>query len=45
LTKSWAAVFIGGYDRLDGDAAASPLLQQRGNASQTTVGLFVSRQF
>jgi len=41
----WAAVLIGSYDRLEGDAAASPLVQQRGDASQAGIGLFVSRQF
>jgi len=41
----WAGVLVGGYDQLEGDAAASPLVEQRGNASQASVGVFVSRQF
>ncbi len=41
----WSAVLIAGYDRLEGDAAASPLVQQRGSPSQATAGLFISRQF
>lgn len=43
--RRWVAVLIGGYDRLEGDAAASPLVQQRGDANQASAGLFVSRQF
>ena len=43
--RRWVAVLIAGDDRLQGDAAASPLVQKRGNANQATVGLFVSRQF
>lgn len=33
---------IGGYDRLMGDAADSPLVQKRGSENQFTVGLFLS---
>lgn len=35
-----SAVFITGYDRLAGDAAASPLVRQRGSRNQASVGLF-----
>lgn len=41
----WAAVLIGSYDQLEGDAAASPLVQLRGDDSQASIGFFVSRQF
>lgn len=43
--RSWVAVLIAGFDRLQGDAAESPLVRKRGNANQAAVGLFVSRQF
>ena len=47
LTRNgaWSAVLVGGYDQLEGGAAASPLVQQRGDESQTSIGFFVARQF
>lgn len=41
----WAAILIGSFDRLEGDAAASPLVQQRGEENQAMIGLFFSREF
>lgn len=41
----WAAVLIGSLDQLEGDAAESPLVQQRGEESQASIGLFISREF
>jgi outer membrane protein len=38
----WTAVVFAGYDRLEGDAAASPLVQQRGSEDQATLGVFLS---
>lgn len=43
--RRWAAVMVAGYDQLQGDAADSPLVQQRGAEGQGSIGLFVSRQF
>ena len=43
--RRWAVVAVGGYDRLTGDAGASPLVQQRGSQNQALFGLFVSRAF
>lgn len=38
----WTAVAFTGYDRLTGDAADSPLVQQRGAEDQATLGVFLS---
>lgn len=38
----WTAVVFAGYDRLEGDAASSPLVQQRGSEDQGTLGIFLS---
>ncbi len=43
--NSLSAVFIAGYDRLAGDAANAPLIQQRGSEDQGTVGVFFSYWF
>lgn len=42
---AWAAVLIGSFDRLEGDAASSPLVQERGDDTQGSIGFFISRQF
>lgn len=39
---AWAAVMIAGYDRLSGDAASSPLVQDRGSEDQASIGMFLS---
>lgn len=40
--NAWTAVIVAGYDRLTGDAAASPLVRQRGAEDQASLGLFLS---
>ena len=45
ITDKVSTTLIAGYDRLSGDAADSPLVQQRGSEDQVTVGLFVSYTF
>ncbi|NNL88592.1 MAG: MipA/OmpV family protein [Marinicaulis sp.] len=40
-----SAVIAAGYDRLAGDAAISPLVQQRGSRDQISTGLFFSYWF
>lgn len=40
--NKWTAVLFAGYDRLEGDAAASPLVQQRGSENQASLGVFLS---
>jgi outer membrane protein len=42
--RSWALVFVAGYDRLTGDAGDSPLVQQRGDDDQASIGLFIARR-
>lgn len=42
--RSWALVFVAGYDRLTGDAGDSPLVQQRGDDEQASIGLFIARR-
>ncbi len=39
------AALLGGYDRLAGDAADSPLVQERGSRNQATVGLGLIYRF
>ncbi|MGE3333480.1 MAG: MipA/OmpV family protein [Rhodospirillaceae bacterium] len=43
--RRWALVFVGSYERLTGDAGASPLVQRRGSRNQAMLGLFASRSF
>jgi outer membrane protein len=43
--RRWAVVLLAGYDRLSGDAGASPLVQRRGSPNQATLGVFASRSF
>lgn len=43
--QRWTAVFIASLDRLTGDAADSPLVRERGDATQASVGMFISRSF
>ena len=40
--NTWTAVVFAGYDRLTGDTADSPLVQQRGSEDQATLGIFLS---
>jgi outer membrane protein len=40
--NAWTAVIFAGYDRLDGDAGESPLVQLRGSEDQATLGVFLS---
>jgi outer membrane scaffolding protein for murein synthesis (MipA/OmpV family) len=42
LGGNWSLVGLGGYSRLIGDAADSPLVKQRGSANQMRVGLGIS---
>ncbi len=45
ITYSLTANLVAGYDRLAGDAAAAPLVRQRGSADQFTGGLFLTYSF
>lgn len=45
LTDNWGLTGQVGYKRLLGDAADSPLVEDRGSANQFTTGLFVSYEF
>ena len=45
FTDEWSAVIVAGYDRLEGDAADNPLVQQRGSEDQASVGVFLSYRF
>ncbi|MGE0595919.1 MAG: MipA/OmpV family protein [Hyphomonadaceae bacterium] len=40
----WAAVVVAGLDRLEDDAAESPLVQERGDRDQASVGVFLTRR-
>jgi outer membrane protein len=42
--RSWALVLVAGYDRLTGDAGDSPLVQQRGDDDQASIGMFIARR-
>lgn len=42
---NWALSAFGGYTRLVGDAADSPLVKQRGTANQVSIGLGLSYKF
>ena len=42
---AWSAVFLASYDKLSGDVADAPLVQQRGDDAQATFGAFVSYTF
>ena len=45
LTDNWGLTGQVGYKRLLGDAADSPLVEDRGSANQFTTGLLVSYEF
>lgn len=45
LTDRISGMLIGGYDRLTGDAARSPLVEERGSRNQATVALGLSYRF
>lgn len=45
LTENWGLTGRLGYKRLLGDAADSPLVEDRGSANQLMTGLFVSYKF
>lgn len=45
LTPTWALLAHVGYERLLGDAAASPLIKQRGDANQATASAFAVYTF
>nr|TFG51074.1 MAG: MipA/OmpV family protein [Hyphomicrobiales bacterium] len=42
LNERLSATLLGRYDRLVGDAKASPLVQERGSANQALVGVFLT---
>lgn len=42
LSEDLAIITFAGYDRFTGDAADSPMVQQRGSENQASVGVFVS---
>lgn len=45
LTDRISATVVAGYDRLAGDAARSPLVEERGSRNQATVGLGLTYKF
>jgi outer membrane protein len=45
LTQNWGLTGRLGYKRILGDAADSPLVENRGSADQFTSGLFLSYRF
>jgi outer membrane protein len=45
LSEKVMTTLVANYSRLDGDAADSPLVKQRGSAKQSTVGFFVTYNF
>jgi outer membrane protein len=45
LTENWGLTGRLGYKRMLGDAADSPLVEDRGSANQLTTGLFLSYRF
>lgn len=45
LDRNLSLTVFGGYDRLAGDAARSPLVRERGSRDQFTLGLAVSYRF
>ena len=45
VSKNLSAALLGGYDRLAGDAADSPLVLERGSRNQATVGLGLTYRF
>ncbi len=42
IDRRWSLVIFGGYERLLGDAANSPLVREKGSKHQTRSGVFVS---
>jgi outer membrane scaffolding protein for murein synthesis (MipA/OmpV family) len=45
LKGNWSLLGVAGYDRLVGDIADAPLVEERGSSNQATVGLFLNYQF
>lgn len=45
LSPKLNATILGGYDRLAGDAARSPLVEERGSRDQMSIGLGLSYRF
>ena len=45
LTENWIVTSRAGYKRLLGDAADSPLVEDRGSANQFSVGLSLGYRF
>jgi len=45
LTYKTAITLFGSYDRLTGDAAGSPLIQERGSADQFFGGAAIAYKF
>lgn len=45
LNRSLTLIGFAGYDRLTGDAADAPLVQQRGSPNQFSAGMFLSYRF
>ncbi len=45
LTERISGAFLMGYDRLTGDAARAPLVEDRGSRNQATVGLGLTYKF
>lgn len=43
--NAWSAVIVAGHDRLEGDAAANPLVRLRGSPDQTSIGVFLSYRY
>ncbi len=45
ISSKLSAALIGGFDRLSGDAAKSPLVRERGSRNQKTLGLGLTYRF
>ncbi|MFG1420249.1 MipA/OmpV family protein [Roseixanthobacter liquoris] len=45
VSRDWTATLFGGYDRLVGSAAASPITRRLDGTNQITVGLGFERAF
>lgn len=42
---AWSAIIVAGHDRLEGDAAANPLVRLRGTPDQSSIGVFLSYRY
>ena len=45
VTRAWSVTGVGGYSRLVGDYADSPIVTERGSEDQFFLGLALGRRF